>query len=97
MTIAVMSDGEITPVRRSKRNADVVDVDSLEKAEKELLSRISGKLKVIFRRTYWTRSRSLLLKEDDRHMMKMGCMIIEIVAMEVFARHCWRFSNRLAF
>ena len=46
MTIAVMSDGEITPVRRSKRNADVVDVDSLEKAEKELLSRISRKPKV---------------------------------------------------
>ena len=36
MTMAVLSDGELTPVRRSKRNADVADVHSLEKAEKEL-------------------------------------------------------------
>ena len=84
-------------MRRSKRNVNVADVDSLEKAEKELLSRISRKLKVIFRGTYWTRSWSLLLNEDDRHMMKMGCTTIETVAMEVFARHGWRFSNRLAF
>ena len=36
MTIAVLSDGELTPVRRSKRNADVADVHSLEKAEKRV-------------------------------------------------------------
>ena len=34
--MAVLSDGELTPVRRSKRNADVADVDSLEKAEKKV-------------------------------------------------------------
>jgi hypothetical protein len=36
MTMAVLSDGELTPVRRSKRNADVADVDSLQKAEKRV-------------------------------------------------------------
>jgi hypothetical protein len=36
MMIAVLSDGELTPVRRSQRNADVVDVDSLEKVEKRV-------------------------------------------------------------
>ena len=36
MTLAVLSDGELTPVRHSKRNADVADVDSLEKAEKRV-------------------------------------------------------------
>ena len=36
MTLAVLSDGELTPVRRSKRNAGVADVDSLEKAEKRV-------------------------------------------------------------
>jgi len=36
MTMAVLSDGELTPVRRSKRNADVADVHSLEKAEKRV-------------------------------------------------------------
>jgi hypothetical protein len=36
MKMAVLSDGELTPVRRSKRNADVADVGSLEKAEKRI-------------------------------------------------------------
>jgi hypothetical protein len=36
MTMAVLADGELTPVRRSKRNVDVADVDSLEKAEKRV-------------------------------------------------------------
>ncbi|CAD6244657.1 unnamed protein product [Miscanthus lutarioriparius] len=34
--MAVLSDGELTPVRRSKRNADVVDVDSLERVERRV-------------------------------------------------------------
>ena len=53
-------------------------------------------LQVILKGTYWTRYWSLLQKEEDRHMMKMGCRTIETAAMEVFARHGWRFSNRLA-
>jgi len=36
MTMAIPSDGELTLVRRSKRNAVVADVDSLEKAEKRV-------------------------------------------------------------
>jgi hypothetical protein len=32
--MAVLSEGELTPVRRSKRNAEMADVHSLEKAEK---------------------------------------------------------------
>jgi len=39
MTMAVLSDGELTPVRRSKRNADVADVHALEKAEKRIAYR----------------------------------------------------------
>jgi hypothetical protein len=34
MRMAILSDGELTPVRLSKRNADAADVGSLEKAEK---------------------------------------------------------------
>ena len=34
MTMVVLSDGELTPVRHSKQNADVADVHALEKAEK---------------------------------------------------------------
>jgi len=36
MKMAIMSNGELTPVRRSKRNAEVADVDSREKAERRV-------------------------------------------------------------
>jgi hypothetical protein len=36
LKMAVLSDGEITPVQRSKRNADVADVDSFEKAARRV-------------------------------------------------------------
>jgi hypothetical protein len=54
-------------------------------------------LQAIFRRTYWTRFWSQLQKEENHHLVKMGCRTIETVMMEVFARHDWRFRNRLAF
>ena len=42
MTMDILSDGELTPVRHSKQNADVADVHALQKAEKkELLTEIS--------------------------------------------------------
>jgi hypothetical protein len=47
--------------------------------------------------TYWTRFWSLLQNEEDGHLVKMGCRTIETVAIEVFARHGWSFTNRLAF
>jgi len=37
MKMAIMSNGELTPVRRSKRNAEVADVDSQEKAERRVV------------------------------------------------------------
>jgi len=53
-------------------------------------------LQAIFRGPYWTRFWSLLQKEEeDCHLMKMGCKTIEIVAIEVFARHGWSFRNKL--
>jgi len=36
MKMMIMSNGELTPVRRSKRNAEVADVDSREKAERRV-------------------------------------------------------------
>jgi hypothetical protein len=36
MTMTVLSNGELTPARHSKRNADVADVHSLEKAQKRV-------------------------------------------------------------
>ena len=54
-------------------------------------------LHVIFKGTYWTRYWSLIQKEEDCHLLMMGCRTVEIATMEVFARHDWRFANRLAF
>jgi hypothetical protein len=45
MKLAVLSDGELTPVRRSKQNADVAD--GLRGQNEELLSRTSRNPKVI--------------------------------------------------
>jgi hypothetical protein len=36
MKLAILPDGVLTPMWRSKRNADVVDVGSLEKVEKRI-------------------------------------------------------------
>ena len=52
-------------------------------------------LQVIFKATYWIRFWSLLQKEEDHHSVKIGCRTIETATMQVFARHGWRFSNRI--
>jgi hypothetical protein len=44
-------------------------------------------LQVIFKETYWTRSWALLLKEEDRLLIKAGCRTIETATMEVFIRY----------
>jgi hypothetical protein len=36
MKMAILSDGELTPVRRSKRNVMIADVDSFERAERQV-------------------------------------------------------------
>lgn len=41
MKVSVLSEGELTLVRRSKWNAETADVHSLEKTKKKLLSRTS--------------------------------------------------------
>jgi hypothetical protein len=53
-------------------------------------------LQVIFKGTYWIRYWTLLQKEEDRQFMKATCRTIETATMEVFAKHGWRFSNRIA-
>ena len=54
-------------------------------------------LQVIFRGTYWVRFWTLLLKEEDRPVMKTACRVVETIAMEVFSNNGWRFSNRIAY
>ena len=53
-------------------------------------------LQVISRATYWARTWSLLLNDEDRLKTKTTCRVLEFVGMEVFANNGWRFNNRIA-
>lgn len=54
-------------------------------------------MQVIFRATYWARSWSLLLRDEDaRTDLNRACRLLESVVMEVFAKFGWKFSNRIA-
>jgi hypothetical protein len=52
-------------------------------------------LKVIFRGTYWIRSRSLLLKENDMGRMKMCWRLLESMVMELFTNLDWEGAYEL--
>lgn len=52
-------------------------------------------MQVIFRGAYWLRHWVLLQEEEEREPAYMTCRALEVVAMEFFAKHGWRFSNRL--
>ena len=52
-------------------------------------------LQILFRATYWIRFWDLLRKEDDMNTIPENCQVLESMAMEIFARNEWRFSNRL--
>ncbi|KAG2647540.1 hypothetical protein PVAP13_2KG588201 [Panicum virgatum] len=68
--------------RRSKRQAETADEVCLDKAEKA---------------THWLWMWSLLQKcDDDTNLLKDACRSMETTAMQIFANHGWRFSNRIA-
>jgi hypothetical protein len=53
-------------------------------------------MQVIYRATHWTKTWAIFQKEEDRQKLQDACRLLEIVTMEIFARHGWRFSNRLS-
>ena len=54
-------------------------------------------MQVLFRATHWLRIWSLLQKcDDDTNLLKDACRSLETTAMQIFANHGWRFSNRIA-
>jgi hypothetical protein len=59
-------------------------------------SPILSSMQVIYRGTHWARTWSLFQKEEDRHLLLSACRSIEILTMEIFVKHVWRFSNRLS-
>ena len=52
-------------------------------------------LQILFRATYWIRFWALLQKEEDKITISENCRVLESIAMEIFTRNGWRFSNRL--
>jgi hypothetical protein len=54
-------------------------------------------MQVLFRATHWLWMWSLLQKcDDDTNLLKDACRSLETMAMQIFANHGWRFSNRIA-
>ena len=52
---------------------------------------------VLFRATHWLWMWSLLQKcDDDTNLLKDACRSLETTAMQIFANHGWRFSNKIA-
>jgi hypothetical protein len=58
-------------------------------------SNFNSYLQVIFRGTYWARQWSLLLKEDERDVMKEGCKLLETSVMHFFGKDGWNMRKRL--
>jgi hypothetical protein len=52
-------------------------------------------IQVIFRVTYWIRQWSMLHREEDQPLFKMGYRNWENLIMEVFAKFGWSFNNHI--
>jgi hypothetical protein len=53
-------------------------------------------MQVIYGATHWTRTWSLFQKEEEHQKLQGARCLLETVTMEIFARHGWKFSNRLS-
>jgi hypothetical protein len=53
-------------------------------------------MQVLYRGTYWLCFWSQLKNNDqDKKKITEACLKLETVAMEIFADHGWRYSNRI--
>jgi hypothetical protein len=53
-------------------------------------------LRFLFRGTHWLRFWTPMERHDqDKEALRMTCQKMETIAMEIFADHGWRFSNRI--
>ncbi|KAL6655106.1 hypothetical protein ACP70R_005932 [Stipagrostis hirtigluma subsp. patula] len=51
---------------------------------------------VIFRGTHWLRFWAMLQRSDDnKEAIKTASRAMEILVMQIFAWHGWRFSHRI--
>jgi hypothetical protein len=53
-------------------------------------------LQVVFRSTYWARTWSMLLKdEESQEALKLGCRRWEMIAREILTKFGWRYASRI--
>ena len=53
-------------------------------------------LQVLYRGTHWLRfSAQLQRRDEDKEAVHKACQTIEVLIMQLFANHGWRFSNRI--
>jgi hypothetical protein len=53
-------------------------------------------LQVLFRATHWFRTWADLHKQEEGIQIKEACRRLECTALQIFAQHGWRFTNRIA-
>ena len=52
-------------------------------------------LQILFRATFLIRTWAILQKVEDRDLIADAYRALEVIAMDIFARNGWQFSNRL--
>ena len=53
-------------------------------------------LQVLYRGTHWLRFRAQLQRRDeDKEAIPKACQTMEVLVVQLFAKHGWRFSNRI--
>jgi hypothetical protein len=53
-------------------------------------------LQALFRATHWFRMWADLHKQEEGIQIKEACRWLECTALQNFAQHGWRFTNRIA-
>ena len=53
-------------------------------------------MQVLYRDTHWLRFCAQLQRRDeDKEALQKACQTMEVLVMQFFANHGWRFSNRI--
>ena len=53
-------------------------------------------MQVLYRGTHWLRLWALLQRcDEDKEELQEACRTMEVLVMQIFANHSWKFSNRI--
>ena len=55
-------------------------------------------MQVLYRGTHWLRLWARLQRcDEDKEELQEACRTMEVLVMQIFANHGWKFSNRICF